>query len=270
MGQAKFSPNDSSARPAPEHTEPVVRPDPLRKLVHDVRSPLGAMVGWLHLLRADPDSVRTRDTALAGLDRAVTQLRALLDAVPANPSSATAPAPATPTLPAAGAASGELNSLPAAQAAPGSEPSAMSGTSRAALPLYGVHALIIDAVEASTDNTLDALALALVRLGATMQRCPASGATKIYSGWARGAHERVLICALGGTSEPAVQVVAAIRRIEQQQRLARIPALAIGAATNSAGPLLRAGFDAVLDGQVSGTQLHHALSRMLGRRAPAD
>lgn len=50
------------------------------KLLHDLRTPLNAMVGWLHLLGMDNGAAaRSRPRALSGLRRAVDQQRHLLD-----------------------------------------------------------------------------------------------------------------------------------------------------------------------------------------------
>lgn len=50
------------------------------KLIHDLRTPLNAMVGWLHLLTSPGETAaKTHDRALAGLQRAVDQQRQLLD-----------------------------------------------------------------------------------------------------------------------------------------------------------------------------------------------
>lgn len=57
---------------APSSSEPALPRDALRKLSHDLRTPLSAMAGWLHLMESG-------SLDAAGLKRAIEKIRGNID-----------------------------------------------------------------------------------------------------------------------------------------------------------------------------------------------
>lgn len=118
------------------------------KLLHDLRTPLNAMVGWLHLLGMDGDAAANgRPRALTGLRRAVDQQRQMLDDW--NGSAR----PARPAGDASGAAGAAGEERPAAgrPAAAGEEPPAAGRP--AAAGKDAAAAVDATAVDTSTPGT---------------------------------------------------------------------------------------------------------------------
>ena len=60
----------------------VDEPDPVRRLIHDLRSPLAVVDGFAGLLARDDLSDEKRADYAARIAEAAAEMRALLDAVP--------------------------------------------------------------------------------------------------------------------------------------------------------------------------------------------
>ncbi len=245
-------------------------------LAHDLRTPLNAMVGWLHILEASGGSAEQRARALEGLRRSVAQQRRIVDGIGQAGSPMTKieiarsdqtdhsqHIPVDEPRQSSGHASGDAtNGEPAPQIA-------LNGAGSPALDaepgLDGIWVLAID--EQAT--TRDALAAQLARWGARAKvLTSAEAASKAYVDWASGPGERVFLCSCDATSsQEAMDLIGSLRQIEAEHHLPRVPAIALSASSHTAArrAALRAGFDELVAMPLGPSELRRVLAKLTGR-----
>ena len=217
---------------------PLDRIDFRAALSHDLRTPLNAMTGWVHLLAmALPDPPETVARALAGLRRAIDKQRELI-------SERVGPLAAGPPVSAASRADGSPDS-----ASPG---------------LRGCHLLAVD----DNPELLDVLSALLVVEGAIVTTAiSADQALDCYPAWAAGGGERLLISDLAMPGRDGMSLIRAIRAIELRHRLPRLPAVALSAHGQPGirRKAIENGFDLFLDKPIDPPVLLRQLCRLVDR-----
>lgn len=241
------------------------RVDPGAALSHDLRTPLNAMVGWLHLLAASPDA-RSEGAAraIAGLRRAIAQQQQLIEerldraasSAGTGPSAA-APAPAPAPAPARFPCADESS----AAAFTGVRDDTGKSTGDT---LHGCHVLAVD------DNP-DLLGLLAEILSAEGARVVTAGSTdqalKVYPVWASGGGERILVSDIAMPGRDGFALIREIRALEQRRRLPRLPAVALSAhgVPHVRRNAIRNGFDLFLDKPIDPPVLLRRLGELLDR-----
>lgn len=217
---------------------PLDRIDFRAALSHDLRTPLNAMAGWVHLLAmAQPDPPEMVARALAGLRRAIDRQRELI-------SERVEPLAAGPATPAAAPADGNPDS--------------------ASPCLRGCHVLAVD----DNPDLLDVLSILLAAEGAIVTTAvSAEQALDHYPAWAGRGGERMLISDLAMPGRDGMSLIRAIRTLELHRRLPRLPAVALSA---HGQPEIRRqaienGFDLFLDKPINPPVLLRKLCRLVDR-----
>lgn len=262
------------------------RVDFLASLSHDLRTPLNAMTGWLHLLSsADPRNTELRQRAVAGLQRAVEQQQRLLverlDGRPRLESESNAEPLGTAQR------SDDMTEgsreKPARRSARRHDEQAVAAmglaiASRhgfdATLPsgaegphhhgLQGVYVLAID----DTPEMLEVLTQVLASDGAVVEPvASADEALARYPQWAASGGERLVVSDLAMPGRDGISLIREIRAVERENRMPRLPAVAISAhgVPEVRRRAIEHGYDLFLDKPVSPpamlTQLHRLLDR---------
>ncbi len=246
-------------------------------LAHDLRTPLNAMVGWLHILQVPGGSAEQRERALEGLRRSIEQQRRIVDGIGQAHSPSTNVAIARREQ-----ADGSPHSLRDKPLQSGGHASAdamipapapqtvLNGVGAPALEsepgLDGIWVLAIDE-QAQTRETLARL---LVRWGIRPEvLASAEAASRAYVGWASGPGERVVVCdcdfAMSG--QDALALISSLRRMEAEHHLPRVPAIALSARSHSAQrrAALQAGFDEFVAKPLDPSELRRILAELTGR-----
>jgi CheY-like chemotaxis protein len=210
------------------------RVDPAAALSHDLRTPLNAMVGWLHLLVASPDaSSAGAARAIAGLRRAIAQQQRLIEE----------------RLDRAAGSPGDL----------GEETGKPAGST-----LHGCHVLAVD----DNPDLLGLLAEILAAEGARVVTAgSADQALKLYPAWASGGGERILVSDIAMPGRDGFALIREIRALEQRRRLPRLPAVALSAhgVPHVRRNAIRNGFDLFLDKPIDPPVLLRRLGALLDR-----
>ena len=275
----------TGARPAPEPEMAADEPVPpagsnnafLASLAHDLRTPLNAMVGWLHLLTSGSVSAELRERALAGLQRAVEQQRrvvATLDA-PNDFADGYRPdpdgdAPASKDAPPVGRrgdaparkARRPVHGTPqgAAPKEPALDDAATPGTGT----LQGVFVLAVD----DDPDVLQMLQSLLEHSGAIVESTTSPDeALRRYASWASGGGERLVLSDLAMHERDGISLMQAVRALERQMNLRRLPAIALSAhfRPDTRREAFEGGFDLFLAKPIDPSVLLNHLRSMLDR-----
>lgn len=273
----------TGARPTPEAeavSEEPAAPDGsnnafLASLAHDLRTPLNAMVGWLHLLTSGSVSAELRERALAGLQRAVEQQRrvvATLDApndfadgyrLEHGNTSATndaAPAGRRGEAPARKVRSPANGTPRAAATNEPADDAATPGTGA----LQGVFVLAID----DDPDVLQMLQSLLEHSGAIVESTTSPDeALRRYASWASGGGERLVLSDLAMHERDGISLMQAVRALERQMNLRRHPAIALSAhfRPDTRREAFEGGFDLFLAKPIDPSVLLNHLRSMLDR-----
>jgi len=244
----------------------------LAELAHDLRTPLNAMVGWLHLLASGTISDELRQRALAGLQRAVEQQRrvvATLDS-PADfvrgprPGSGAA-APASRVARIAPVETDAVRSRPSVDIdrAEGAHPVVDDGLPEAGA-LQGVHILAID----DDPDVLQMLQSLLEHSGAIVESTTSPDqALQRYASWASGEGERLVLSDLAMQERDGISLMQAVRALEREKNLRRVPAIALSAhfRPDTRRKAFEGGFDLFLAKPIDPSVLLNHLRAMLDR-----
>ncbi|MCD6679945.1 MAG: response regulator [Burkholderiaceae bacterium] len=254
--------------------DPRADPDPafLAQLAHDLRTPLNAMVGWLHLLASDTISDELRRRALAGLQRAVEQQRRVVATLD------------SPTDFADGHRPGRAGDEPANRIARlmpaeldgtrgstvrGPHPSDETGRALDERPpetgaLQGVFILAID----DDPDVLQMLQSLLEHSGAIVESTTSpNDALRRYASWAGGAGERLVLSDLAMQERDGISLMQAVRALERKGNLRRVPAIALSAhfRPDTRREAFEGGFDLFLAKPIDPSVLLNHLRSMLDR-----
>jgi CheY-like chemotaxis protein len=220
-------------------------------LAHDLRTPLNAMVGWLHLLKSSKsDNAESVARAMDGLRRAVEQQRALIDEKLGRP-------PAQPPPRAVDVAAGKATGESASPGRPADAGATDDG-------LNGVFVLAVD----DKPEMLDVLSQVLSADGAVVvTETSADEALARYPQWAAGGGERLLVSDLAMPGRDGFSLIRQIRALERDRRLQRLPAVALSAhgASSVRRRAIEHGYDVFLDKPIDPPVLIDSLRRLLDR-----
>lgn len=274
--------------PAPRDPEPAGGPDLhdcaraafLAALAHDLRTPLNAMVGWLHLLASGTVSDELRQRALAGLQRAVEQQRRVVATLDAPGDFADGYRPTRsgeePANDTAGAAAPRESDAARSRESPRSRPPI--GTARPtggtsdldtdALPvsgaLQGVFVLAVD----DDPDVLQMLQSLLEHSGAIVESTTSPDeALRRYPSWASGGGERLVLSDLAMQERDGISLMQAVRALEREMNLRRLPAIALSAhfRPDTRREAFEGGFDLFLAKPIDPSVLLNHLRSMLDR-----
>lgn len=244
----------------------------LASLAHDLRTPLNAMVGWLHLLTSAGDvSDDLRQRALAGLQRAVDQQRRVVATLDAPSEFAdgfrpergggtgngkTPRARVRPTPPAKPVA---METRDPAHA----EVDARAGLAQTAL-LEGVFVLAVD----DDPDVLQMLQSLLEHSGAIVESTTSPDeALRRYASWASGEGERLVLSDLAMQERDGISLMQSVRALERELNLRRLPAIALSAhfRPDTRRQAFEGGFDLFLAKPIDPSVLLNHLRSMLDR-----
>lgn len=233
----------------------------MAQLAHELRTPLNAMVGWLHLLASGVgDDLRER--ALAGLKRAIEQQRRVVETLDTPVDNADLRQPAPPA--------GPVGEAPrrARTVAGGPRATPANGAEKAERPssalLEGVCILAVD----DDPDVLQMLRSLLEHSGATVESTTSpDDALRRYASWARGGGERLVVSDLAMHERDGISLMNAIRELEVDLRLRRLPAIALSAhfRPETRRKAFDGGFDLFLAKPIDPTVLLNHLRNMLDR-----
>ncbi len=244
----------------------------LAGLAHDLRTPLNAMVGWLHLLTSGTASVELRDRALAGLQRAVEQQRRVVATLDAPDDFADGYRPVRDGEPPdecsqadapAAAPSARLRTPPGA-AVPATEAGASAARFPAAGTLQGVFILAID----DDPDVLQMLQSLLEHAGAVVEPTTSPDeALRRYASWASGGGDRLVVSDLAMHERDGISLMQAMRALERKTNLRRLPAVALSAhfRPDMRREAFEGGFDLFLAKPIDPSVLLNHLRTMLDR-----
>lgn len=227
----------------------------LADLAHDLRTPLNAMVGWLHLLTSNtiPEELRLR--ALAGLQRAVEQQRrvvATLDA-PKDFTNEYRPLRARSTSAASDTEPPDHNA----------DCTDCTDASNVA-DLQGVYVLAVD----DDPDILQMLQSLLEHSGAIVESTTSpEEALRRYASWASGEGERLILSDLAMHERDGISLIRAVRTLEREKKLRRLPAIALSAhfRPDTRRAAFEGGFDLFLAKPIDPSVLLNHLRSMLDR-----
>jgi len=243
----------------------------LARLAHDLRTPLNAMVGWLHLLASETISEELRQRALAGLQRAVEQQRrvvATLDSPsdwadghrpgrggdePASRITRLAPAEVD------GAHPSSARPIPSDRA-----DVALDERRSEAGVLQGVFVLAVD----DDPDVLQMLQSLLEHSGAIVESTTSPyDALRRYASWAGGEGERLVLSDLAMQERDGISLMQAVRALERKMDLRRVPAIALSAhfRPDTRREAFEGGFDLFLAKPIDPSVLLNHLKGMLDR-----
>ena len=250
------------------------RVDFMVSLSHDLRTPLNAMVGWLHLLslyhERNPDMVKR---AITGLRMAVEQQRQLLsDRLEREHKIADAARNADSRQEAdsrreadwhrkADAAEGRTGPVNTTGRGPAIDQGVPDGE---LTDLSGVFVLAID----DKPEMLEVLTQVLEADGAAIETAAsADEALQRYPQWASSGGERLLISDLAMPGRDGFSLIREIRGLERQQHMPRLPAVALSAhgLPDVRRRAIENGYDLFLDKPVDPPVLLGRLHRLLAR-----
>lgn len=248
----------------------------LAGLAHDLRTPLNAMVGWLHLLASGTVSEELRERALAGLQRAVEQQRrvvATLDA-PNDFADGYRPEPHANEVSNDGAPVGRREEAPLRRArrptnevAPSRAPKeadAAAAATPVAGTLQGVFILAVD----DDPDVLQMLQSLLEHSGAIVESTTSPDeALRRYASWASGGGERLVLSDLAMHERDGISLMQAVRALERDMNLRRLPAIALSAhfRPDTRREAFEGGFDLFLAKPIDPSVLLNHLRSMLDR-----
>ncbi|HEY0879572.1 MAG TPA: response regulator [Zeimonas sp.] len=250
----------------------------LAALAHDLRTPLNAMVGWLHLLTSGTVSDELRERALAGLQRAVEQQRrvvATLDA-PTDFADGYRPGAAEPANDGAPAARRGLEHgsrpssrtrarRPAEEKPADDHPAADDVRTSAGVGLLqGVFVLAVD----DDPDVLQMLQSLLEHSGAIVESTTSPDeALRRYASWASGEGERLVLSDLAMQERDGISLMQAVRQLERERNLRRLPAIALSAhfRPDTRREAFEGGFDLFLAKPIDPSVLLNHLRSMLDR-----
>ena len=236
-------------------------------LAHDLRTPLNAMAGWLHLLASpQPRPPEANARAIDGLRRAVERQRSLIEERLDRPASATAAqapvAPSAPTAPSAPSAP----SAPAPSEARQPLPQAADSVDQAPAQA-GLSGCFVLAVDDHAD-LLDMLSEVLAADGAAVMTAESGDqALEIYPRWAAGGGERLLVSDLAMPGRDGFSLIREIRALERAHCLPRLPAVALSAhgLADVRRRAIQNGFDLFIDKPIDPPVMLDRLHRLLDR-----
>jgi len=229
--------------------------DPRSAIAHDLRTPLNAMAGWLHLLTSPQQrSPEVNARAIEGLRRAVEQQRRLIEQRLDRP-------------PAAETGGEHVEAARAADdQAPPDRPAHLGETARPA-PEASLHGCFVLAVDDHAE-LLDMLSEVLAADGALVVTAEsADQALAMYPRWAAGGGERLLVSDLAMPGRDGFSLIREIRALERAQGLPRLPAVALsahGLADVRRRAILN-GFDLFVDKPIDPPRMLDSLRRLLDR-----
>ncbi len=244
----------------------------LAGLAHDLRTPLNAMVGWLHLLTSGTVSDELRQRALAGLQRAVEQQRRVVATLDAPEDFADGYRPVRSGEPAsdgshagavADAASTRLRA-PLACAASVDEAGPIVSGSPVARVLEGVFVLAVD----DDPDVLQMLQSLLEHAGAIVESTTSPDeALRRYASWASGGGDRLVLSDLAMQERDGISLMQAVRALEREMNLRRLPAIALSAhfRPDTRREAFEGGFDLFLAKPIDPCVLLNHLRTMLDR-----
>lgn len=236
--------------------------DPRSAIAHDLRTPLNAMAGWLHLLSSpQPRPPEATARAIEGLRRAVEQQRRLIEERLDRPAPTPVAARDAPAAGPDGAKAGEAGgaSIRESNGARTREPDGAPETG-----LRGCFVLAVD----DHAELLDMLSELLAADGASVVTAESvDQALAIYPRWAAGGGERLLVSDLAMPGRDGFSLIREIRALERAQGLPRLPAVALSA-HGMADVRRRAilnGFDLFVDKPIDPPVMLERLRRLLDR-----
>lgn len=223
-------------------------------IAHDLRTPLNAMAGWLHLLSSpQPRSPEVSARAIEGLRRAVEQQRRLIEKHLERPPAAGTGGERAEAARATGRTDAE-RADPAAAIVPPA-------------PDAGLHGCFVLAVDDHAE-LLDMLSEVLAADGAFVVTAESvDQALAIYPRWAAGGGERLLVSDLAMPGRDGFSLIREIRALERAQGLPRLPAVALsahGLADVRRRAILN-GFDLFVDKPIDPPRMLDSLRRLLDR-----
>jgi len=270
---------------APRELEPLAPVDPegqrdaafRASLAHDLRTPLNAMVGWLHLLASGTVSEELRERALAGLQRAVEQQRRVVATLDSSadldedfrPARSGAES-ANDDVPAEGKAGGDAasNGHPYPAEPEGAAVDAGQPAAGEPLPdagaLQGVYVLAID----DDPDVLQMLQSLLEHSGAIVESTTSPDkALRRYPSWAGAEGERLVLSDLAMQERDGISLMQAVRALEREKNLRRVPAIALSAhfRPDTRREAFQGGFDLFLAKPIEPSVLLNHLRAMLDR-----
>lgn len=269
-GRASHRPEPAPVHPAlPEGAHAAF----LARLAHDLRTPLNAMVGWLHLLTSETVSEELRERALAGLQRAVEQQRRVVATLDAPNDFADGYRPGAPVHPV------DVNEVPPVSRR--SEAPArrvrhpMNDIARRAAAaeadatpavgiLQGVYILAVD----DDPDVLQMLQSLLEHSGAIVESTTSPDeALRRYASWASGGGERLVLSDLAMHERDGIALMQAVRALERDMNLRRLPAIALSAhfRPDTRREAFEGGFDLFLAKPIDPSVLLNHLRSMLDR-----
>ncbi len=252
------------------------QPDPdsafLARLAHDLRTPLNAMVGWLHLLASDTISDELRRRALAGLQRAVEHQRRVV---------ATLDSPIDFADGHRRGHGGDESASRVARLAPVELENARPSSARAPYPagetdaaldehlpeggaLQGIFVLAVD----DDPDVLQMLQSLLEHSGAIVESTTSpNDALRRYASWAGGEGERLVLSDLAMQERDGISLMQAVRALERKMDLRRVPAIALSAhfRPDTRREAFEGGFDLFLAKPIDPSVLLNHLKGMLDR-----
>ncbi len=275
---ARAATRDRSTAPRPlaarslepsDEAEPKATAAFLAGLAHDLRTPLNAMVGWLHLLTSDTVSDELRQRALAGLQRAVEQQRRVVSTLdsPGDFADGYRPGGCGAEAPGRAARLAPLEDE-GARLHPALGATGRAGDSDVALPdagtLRGVSILAID----DDPDVLQMLQSLLEHSGAVVESTTSPDeALRRYPSWACGGGERLVLSDLAMHERDGISLMQAVRALEREMNLRRIPAIALSAhfRPDTRREAFQGGFDLFLAKPIDPSVLLNHLRAMLDR-----
>lgn len=267
----------ASHEPGPTLEDPSPTLDPhaafLARLAHDLRTPLNAMVGWLHLLTSGTVSEELRERALAGLQRAVEQQRRVVATLDApndfadgyRPDGNDAAANEDTRVARQGKPQARRSRRPENNASTVKERSVADDAAvRATGTLEGVFVLAVD----DDPDVLHMLQSLLEHSGAIVESTTSpEEALRRYASWASGEGERLVLSDLAMHERDGISLMQAVRALERDRNLRRLPAIALSAhfRPDTRREAFEGGFDLFLAKPIDPSVLLNHLRSMLDR-----
>ncbi|MCO5101426.1 MAG: response regulator [Burkholderiaceae bacterium] len=242
-------------------------------LAHDLRTPLNAMVGWLHLLVSGTVSEELRLRALAGLQRAVEQQRRVVARLDSSAEDDEETRPNRGGVKSAGDnLARDEDTVRKGRGHPAEPAGATLCEALAAdgepLPdagaLHGVHVLAID----DDPDVLQMLQSLLEHSGATVESTTSPDkALRRYASWAGAEGERLVLSDLAMQERDGISLMQAMRALEREKNLRRVPAIALSAhfRPDTRREAFQGGFDLFLAKPIEPSVLLNHLRAMLDR-----
>lgn len=244
----------------------------LAALAHDLRTPLNAMVGWLHLLTSGPISDELRERALAGIQRAVEQQRRVVATLDAPHESADEDRSDSHARESTRRGPPARSARRATRTHGANVDSTAAGAARAGRAdtasdrglLQGVFILAVD----DDPDVLQMLQSLLEHSGAIVESTTSpEEALRRYPSWAGGEGDRLVLSDLAMHERYGISLMQAVRSLERERNLRRLPAIALSAhfRPDIRREAFEGGFDLFLAKPIDPSVLLNHLRSMLDR-----